>query len=190
MHYVLKIKKQTVILITTAVLSLNTFAATTTANPKATVKINSFCSIKANPVNFGVAQWSDSIGNNGASTVVSANMTVLCSNKMAYTINGQPYQNDLFNNYYGAQFLTGGNNEKLVYWIYSDAARTRWFADGSSYRWGSAGSIDKTFNITSNGLGVEYNHPLYFTLIHMSTYPKKSVTPGTYTGNYTVTLTY
>lgn len=165
--------------------ALNAFAQKATTNVNASASLNGTCSFSAAPVAFGDVLATDPMpGPWGISKGVTTKVLVLCSNKQAYTLKGQGYKAG------GYQYLKGTKTaDQLAYWVYRNAPGGGWFADGGSYAW--TGGTETTFFISGSGTGTNVEHTLYFGLMHMmNTYPKRAVTPDSYSDTYTLTLTY
>jgi spore coat protein U-like protein len=160
-------------------------AATATAPLTTNATLNSTCSFSATPVSFGV--WNPiapAIYANGSSQQASNTINILCNNKTPFTIKGMPYIGKP--NALGKYMKGATTSEDIVYTVYTNPslAAGTWFSDGIT----NAGG--QTYFITSAGTGANQSIPLYFFLYPSAVYPRKWVTPDTYTDNYTLTLTY
>lgn len=155
--------KSKISLLVLALTAINSqaFAGTTTGNFQSAATLNSTCSVVVNDLPFGV--FSPAPG------FISGNTTVVatCTNNTPFTISLLAG---------GVRTLKGtksGNTDTLTYALYTDAALTKIFGDGTS------GSY------TLNGNGGTANLSIYGRLI-----TSKYATPDDYKDSVTINLTY
>lgn len=178
-------KEKIIISVCLLALSNISFADNVKGVMKSTAQLAGTCSISATLVSFG--EWKPNLPTvyaNSASQKATNIISVLCSNKLPFTIKGP---HNLEKPGAVGQFMTGAtSSDQLVYNVYTkdDFSANTWFADGKPQVNGTT-----TF-ITSTGTGVTQNIPLYFYLYSAAVWPKTWVRPDVYTDNYVLTLTY
>ena len=148
------------------VFSVNAASVTTTIPVSATV-IQS-CTITAGPVSFGHYN-----GISGAATDVIATMSPTCTTGKRYAISLDAGVGAGASA--SARMLTGPGGARLMYGIYTDAARTTVWGDGSN------GTVQKF------GLGNGTVQPIQ---MYGRLPAEQNSTVGAYSDTLTVTLTY
>lgn len=151
-----------------AALSSQAFAGTATATFQATATLNSACVVAASNVSFG------SITPAATGTApAQGTVTSTCSKNVPYTlsINSGSSGSITARTMAGA---TSGNTDKLAYNLYTDAAFTTVWGDGTAGQ-----------KVSLTGTGAQQSTTVFGSL-SLNQYLK----PDTYTDNLTVTLAY
>jgi len=148
-------------------------AATTTTTFAVSATVNANCLVAANPLNF--ATYTPGSGDLDVNTT----LTVRCTKNTAYTVAlnaGSTVGGAI------AQRLMGNGTDTLQYNLYTSAAR--------STIWGDGTSSSSTVPGTGAGLGVPnaITHTVYGRLVDSAA--NQAVSAGSYSDTITVTVTY
>ena len=171
------IQKAMLAIMAGSLMSAPTFAAQTTATPKATATLAKSCTISATGIDFGNVtgsshtQWAPSAGNIG----------VLCSNQTAYTI----ALNMGLDNISHSRNMVGTNSgQTITYTVCQTQSFSGTFGSGGSCgkTWRTDTDVSVTYAGTGNGF--LQNIPTY-GIINSGYY-----TPDTYSDTITATITY
>ena len=160
--------KISLLAITLAAMSSQAFAGTATASFQATATLNSACVVSAGNVSFGAITPAAT-----GTAAAQGTVTSTCSKNVPYTlsINGGSSGSITARTMAGA---ASGNTDKLAYNLFTDAAFTTVWGDGTAGQ-----------KVSMTGTGIAQTSTVYGNL-SLNQYLK----PDTYTDNLTVTLAY
>lgn len=159
--------KLTMVALALAAISSQAFAGSTSANFQATATLNSSCVVTATNVSFGTITPAAT----GTATATGT-ITSRCSNNVPYSLSINAGTGTI-----AARTMGGaatGNTDKLAYNLYTEAAATNIWGDGTT-----------GVKVSMTGSGIDQTNTVYGQLA-LNQYLK----PDTYTDNLTVTLAY
>lgn len=154
------------------------YAGTATGSTKATAKLSSFCTITAQPINFGnVAGPTNNLYSS------QSNVSVLCTKNSSYTITlnlGINTQGQTTRNMIGA---TSGQIVNYMICKTPSMSGTWGVNDQCAQPWFSIGATNY-YTVTGTGTGVNQSYPMY-GVVQTGYY-----TPDNYSDTITATINY